>query len=158
MATTDQVPQLVRDLYDIVERLEALFPGRKFTPDGHLIGSIGEALAGSVYDLTLLPPSTETHDAQAPDGRLVQIKMTQTTRVGLSSEPDFLLVLSLMKSGEFEEVYSGPGRLPWNEAGAMQKNGQKAISLAKLRRLMDDVQPQDRIGHGRHGRGDRGTT
>ena len=147
MATTDQVPRLVRDLYDIVERLEGLFPGRKFTPDGHLVGSIGEALAEGAYGLTLLPPSTETHDAAAPDGRLVQIKMTQTTRgVGLSSEPDFLLVLSLTKSGDFHEVYNGPGRLPWDEAGAMQKNGQRLISLTKLRRLMDDVRPQDGIG------------
>ena len=84
MAASDQVPQLVRDLYAIVERLERLFPGRKFTPDGHLVGSIGEALAESAYGLKLLPPSTETHDARTSDGRLVQIKMTQTARVGLS--------------------------------------------------------------------------
>ena len=41
----DEVPRLIGRLYDIVDRLEELFPGRKFTPDGHLVGSIGEVIA-----------------------------------------------------------------------------------------------------------------
>ena len=40
-----EVGSLLGDLYRIVDRLEGLFPGRKFTPDGHLVGSIGEAHA-----------------------------------------------------------------------------------------------------------------
>ncbi len=36
-----EVPALLGNLYSIVARLEALFPGRKFTPDRHLVGSIG---------------------------------------------------------------------------------------------------------------------
>jgi hypothetical protein len=84
----DLIPELVRSLYAIVGELEGLFPGRKFTPDGHLVGSIGEVLAARLYDLELLPASAERHDAKAPDGRLVQIKATQTKSVGLRSEPD----------------------------------------------------------------------
>ena len=37
----DCIPELVRDLYKLVAKFEALFPERKFTPDGHLVGSIG---------------------------------------------------------------------------------------------------------------------
>ncbi len=55
----DEVPRLIGRLYDIVDRLEELFPGRKFTPDGHLVGSIGEVIAANLYDLELLPPRAE---------------------------------------------------------------------------------------------------
>jgi hypothetical protein len=39
------VPALVSRLYEIVDELEEIFPGRHFTPDGHLVGSLGESLA-----------------------------------------------------------------------------------------------------------------
>ncbi|MCY4128253.1 MAG: hypothetical protein OXG15_03295 [Gammaproteobacteria bacterium] len=52
-----EVGTLLGDLYRIVNRLEELFPGRKFTPDGHLVGSIGEALAAYMFGLELLPAS-----------------------------------------------------------------------------------------------------
>ncbi len=42
-----EIPSLVQELYSIVDRLEELFPGRRFTPDGHLVGSIGEVLAAA---------------------------------------------------------------------------------------------------------------
>jgi hypothetical protein len=34
-----RLPELIGDLYRIVEELETMFPGRHFTPDGHLVGS-----------------------------------------------------------------------------------------------------------------------
>ena len=36
--------QKIRELYAITKELELQFPGRKFTPDGQLVGSIGEVL------------------------------------------------------------------------------------------------------------------
>ncbi|MEY3457412.1 MAG: hypothetical protein RL215_569 [Planctomycetota bacterium] len=39
-------PQLLRDIYAAVDELERMFPGRHFTPDGHMVGSIGEAFSG----------------------------------------------------------------------------------------------------------------
>jgi hypothetical protein len=50
-------------LQAIVRRLESRFPDRKFTLDGHLVGSIGEVWAAHLFDLLLLPPSEATHDA-----------------------------------------------------------------------------------------------
>ena len=44
-----EVGELLASLYRIVERLEVLFPGRKFTPDGHLVGSIGEVIAARMF-------------------------------------------------------------------------------------------------------------
>ncbi len=87
-----EIPRLVAELYQIVGHLESYFPGRRFTPDGHLVGSLGEVLAAYHYDLELLPASTETHDAVARDGTMVQIKATQGRSVGIRSEPQHLLV------------------------------------------------------------------
>ena len=35
----------IRELYRITAELEEKYPGRCFTPDGHLVGSIGEVYA-----------------------------------------------------------------------------------------------------------------
>jgi len=38
----------VAKIYEAVEELRQEFPGRPFTPDGHLVGSIGEVIASKV--------------------------------------------------------------------------------------------------------------
>lgn len=140
-----KIPEIVRDLYSVVNQLERACPHRSFTPDGHLVGSIGEVVAEHEYGLSLLPQSTEAHDATAPDGRLVQIKATQGTRVSLSSKPNYLLVLKLFKNGSIEEIYNGPGKPAWKAAGKKQKNGQRQISLTRLQSLAKDVAQADRL-------------
>lgn len=141
----EQVAQKIKALYDISRDLESLFPGRHYTPDGHMIGSVGEALAASHYGLKLFPTGTETHDARARDGRLVQIKTTQVNCVSLSSEPEFLLVLKIHPDGTFSEIYNGPGALVWAHCGKMQKNGQRKISLNKLRGLQEKITAYERL-------------
>lgn len=68
MANIDHVPQIVQKIYESAGELEKLFPGRHFTPDGHLVGSIGEVLAAHRYGLTLLLASSASHDAISPSG------------------------------------------------------------------------------------------
>lgn len=41
----DEIPALIGDLLKTTQRLNSLFEGRPFTPDGHLVGSIGEVVA-----------------------------------------------------------------------------------------------------------------
>lgn len=139
------VAQKIQMLYSISQELEELFPGRHYTPDGHMIGSIGEALAASFYGLDLFTASEETHDAKAPDGRLVQIKATQIQRVALSSKPEWLLVLKIHGDGTFSEEYNGPGALAWAHCGKMQKNGQRPISLTTLHQLQEKVPASQRL-------------
>lgn len=142
----EEVPALIAQLYQLVARLEELFDHeRKFTPDGHLVGSIGEVIAQRRYKLRLEKPSTKGYDAKTADGTQVQIKVTQGGSVGLREEPQHLLVLSLNKQGQDAEVYNGPGKLAWDAAGKMQSNGQKPITLSKLRKLMDKVLEQERV-------------
>ena len=143
--SAESIPSLVQRLYAVVAELETLFPGRKFTLDGHLVGSIGEVLAAHYYGLDLLPSSAPVHDAIATDGRMVQVKATQAKSVGLRAEPDHLLVLRLKPDGSFEEVYNGPGGPVWESAGKMQKNGQRPIGVAKLTRIMESVPRSERV-------------
>jgi len=145
----EAIPALVKELYALVGRLEGHFPDRKFTPDGHLVGSIGEVLAAYHYDLDLFTASTAAHDARCPAGRDVQVKATQGKAVGLRCEPQHLLVLKLERDGSFSEVFNGPGSVAWTEAGRMQKNGQRPISVSKLTRLMRLVPEKDRLARQR---------
>ena len=133
----------IKELYKITNELESSYPGRKFTIDGHLVGSIGELIVAEHYGLELLPNSTETHDAVSSAGEYVQIKATQINRISISSEPDYLIVIKLFSDGSWEEVYNGPGKPVWDNAGKMQKNGQRPISLSKLRCLMNSVDRKD---------------
>ena len=135
----------IKELYKITNELENTYPGRKFTIDGHLVGSIGEVIVAEHYGLALLPNSTKTHDAVTKDGKFVQIKATQVQGISISSEPDYLIAIKLFSDGSWEEAYNGPGKPVWNNAGKMQKNGQRPISLSKLKKLMIGVEKEEKI-------------
>ena len=137
---------IIQDLFRTVCELESRYPGRKFSIDGHLLGSIGDVIAAEYYDLTLLPNSSERHDAKDRQGRLIQIKTTQIDRISISSEPDYLIVIQITSDGNWSEIYNGAGSRVWNNAGKMQKNGQRPISIAKLKLLMKSVSDDEKIG------------
>lgn len=132
-------------LQTIVGRLESRYPGRKFTLDGHLVGSLGEVWAAHLFDLELLPPSEAVHDAVASDGRRIQVKATQGVAVGISSCPDNLIVLHLNAEAGAEVVYDGPGDIAFAAAGKVAKTGQRPLRLSKLRALQNQVPPEGRL-------------
>ena len=142
----DRVPILVAKLWDIVRELEKIFPGLHFTPDGHLVGSLGEALASHYYGITLYPASHKKHDGQK-EGIQVQVKATQGNRVAIRSEPEHLLILKLHKDGTFDEVYNGPGKPVWAQVVHKPRpsNGQYQIGLAKLLKLDEQVADGQRL-------------
>jgi hypothetical protein len=140
----NKIPQLLKRLYEIVAELESRFPGRKFTPDGHLVGSLGEVIAAHDYDLILLESSAKTHDARK-GSKQIQIKVTQGKSVAMYGEPEHLLVLRLLKNGTTEEIYNGPGKPAWDNAGKPQRNGQSSISLSRLRVLMKTVPDSQKV-------------
>lgn len=128
------LPSQVAAIYRAVDELEALYPGRKFTPDGHLVGSIGEVVAAEALGLTLHPSSYPVHDAFDANGD-VQIKMTAGKSVSMYDCCSRLVVLRVVSHAEAEIVYDGPGQPAWDSAGKKSKNGQRSISISRLRSL-----------------------
>lgn len=139
-------PELIRELYKLVGELEAMFPGRPFTPDGHMVGSLAECFAEYYFGLKLYACSHPGHDAQGPDCK-VEIKATQGSSVSLRNCPERLLVLRLLRDGSFEEVYNGPGAPVWAlvESKPKPSNGQYQVRLTRLRQLMQNVPPEQRL-------------
>lgn len=133
------IAEKIRKIYEITRELEEMFPGRRFTPDGHMVGSIGEVIAAEEYGLELFEASYPVHDARTQDGKLVQIKATQGGRIAIGERPEYLIVLRINRDGGFEEVYNGPGDIAWELVGKRQKTGQCHVSLAKLRAAMAEI-------------------
>ena len=129
------LPAPVAAIYKAVRELEARYPGRKFTPDGHLVGSIGEVIAAEAFSLNLYPMSHAGHDAWDVNGP-VQVKMTAGTSIAMYDCCVRLIVLKVISPEVAEIIYDGPGEIIWNNAGKIQKNGQRSISLSKLRKLV----------------------
>ena len=147
-----RVPFLVADLMRMTEELNRLFPGRRFTPDGHLIGSIGEVVAEYIYGLRLEVCSNPAFDARTEDGRTVQIKLTGPTGrsygIRWSSQrttitPDILLGMKLEQRG-FREIYNGPFPVELLEAKRDTTNGQVSVSLTSLSSRNPSLLPQVR--------------
>jgi hypothetical protein len=139
MTNLSALPDLLEELYSIVGKLEQLAPGRKFTTDGHLVGSIGEAVAAYSYGIELLPASARAHDGRAPDGRQVQVKLNQGNSVAMSHACDHLIVLQLDRKKGFAEVYNGPGGVVWDLIAHKKDIGQqRQIRLSTLRKLAAD--------------------
>jgi Family of unknown function (DUF6998) len=129
------LPEPVAKIYEAVEAPSAAYPGRPFTPDGHLVGSIGEVIAAEALALKLVPPSTEGFDAIDSEGREVQIKLTSTRGVSLNADCDRLVIMRIADRFYADLVYDGDGASVWERAGKMQKNGQRRISFARMRDL-----------------------
>lgn len=138
-------PALIKQLYSVVDELESMF-GRHFTPDGHMVGSIGECLAAYYYGLDLTPPSTKGCDA-TKGGKNIEIKATQAKSVAFRCEPEHLIVLKLEKNGSFEEIYNGLGARVWATVShkPLPSNGQYRVSLTRLRTLNAAVEEHERI-------------
>src|SRR5450432_3350811 len=108
MSKKIKLPSPVAAIYRAVAELEAQYPTRKFTPDGHLVGSIGEVIAAEKLGLNLYPMSNARHDAYDANGD-IQIKMTAGKSVAMYTECERLVVLRVVSPEEAEIVYDGPG-------------------------------------------------
>ena len=140
----DAVKTQVQKLVEIVAELEAEFPGRHFTLDGHLVGSIGEVMAAYYYGIELYRASAEIHDGEI-EGRKVQIKISQQDDIVINHEPDYLIVLYMKKNGNIYEVYNGPGKLPWENASKKRQHNNRHMRVNKLMELDKDVVEAEQI-------------
>ena len=144
--TASRFQQLTVELYRIVAEMEAMYPGRHFTPYGHTVGSIGEVLAADRYRLNLTAPSTKGVDAYTANGQPVEIKATGGSRgIALRHESVRdqlqLVAMRLGVDGRATTIYNGPALPVWKAAGSVNNSGQRLVSISKLRKLQTLVAP-----------------
>ena len=140
--TKEELQIEINNLWKIVSRLEKTYEsdGKKFTIDGHLLGSLGEVYAKEMYDLTLLPNSEKRHDARCnKTDKLYQIKITQRDKIGLRNEPDNLIVIKIDEMGTPITIYFGSGQPVW-QLIKNKKTEQKYISLKQLKALTSSLE------------------
>jgi len=137
----------VKNIYQAVSELEKMFPGRPFTPDGHMVGSLGECLVADAYNLKLMPPSNEGYDAETKEGIKIEIKATQSKSIAFRSCPEHTIIIKIKNDGTFEECYNGPGVIIWStfKGKKLPSNGQFQISLNKVKKLFENVPNSKRI-------------
>ena len=140
----DAIKEKIQKLISIVKELETDFPGRHFTLDGHLVGSIGEVMAAYYYGIELYAASAVAHDGEI-DGKKVQIKISQQDDIVINHEPEYLIVLYLRKNGDVFEVYTGPGEAPWNSASKRDSHNNRHMRVNKLMELDKQVSDEFRI-------------
>lgn len=126
--------ELIKEVFaacaELSERLR-----RPVSPDGHLVGSLGEVVARDRLGLELMPPSNEGFDARTADGVPVEIKATTRNSIALSSSgsiAEVLIVVRFDQEGTGTIIYNGPMKRAWKLAGKPQKNGQRRLNLTTL--------------------------
>lgn len=141
-----RIPGLIGELFRTVQSLQKIFPNRPFTPDGHLVGSIGEIVAAYAYGLTLERCSTEGFDARTEADQTVEIKLTGGASVAVSSDiktPALLVVLKLHSESGFEEIYNGPFPLDLWRSKQASKRRVVTFRLNELRRINPKLLKQE---------------
>lgn len=132
MAKTNH--ELIREIFVACAELSGRL-GRPISPDGHLVGSLGELYASDLLGLKLMSPSNHGFDALTHDGTPVEIKATTRDTIALSSEgskADILVVVQFDRDGVGRLAYHGPISRAWEIAGKPQKNGQRRVSVRRL--------------------------
>lgn len=132
------VEELVAELFEVCAELSRR-TGRPVSPDGHLVGSLGEVFAAERLGLRLMPPSNQGYDAVGPDGEFVEIKTTTRAAVNISNEgtlADRFVIVKLSPTGGPVVAFDGPTELVLAAAGPPQKNGQRRVGVSRLLAMM----------------------
>jgi hypothetical protein len=143
------IPVAVKQMLAIVEKLCAGYPHKKFTLDGRLVGDIGEVLVEDAYDLKPYPDIKKHHDAECPDGRLVQIKATMKKSLTFPADhvPNYYLGVQVGADGTFVEIFNGLGAIAWEAVKnrAKPKTNLHSVPVGVLIKLQKQIRPEDRI-------------
>ncbi len=144
----------VKSAFDACQHLSKLSGGmRRFTPDGRMVGDIGEVIAGSFYQVKLDDVSRRDWDGTC-NARNVQIKATSGNDTYLKEPPKngfadgLLMVFQINReSGDYKLIYNGDIQRVWDALNniSLDRTGAKMISLNSLRNLQKSVHSKDII-------------
>lgn len=142
MENIEKLKIAIKNLYFSVEKLNKAFPDKPFTPDGRMVGDIGEAIASIKFGVILDKKLRKDWDGYREDSgkrREVQIKTTQKDETYLKKPPHEgdLLVFQIFKNGDWECHYDGKISPVWESLNDKKPDsaGAKFIKLKNLRKL-----------------------
>lgn len=144
-AYIQKVRATIQSVYDATSELLGMFPQMGFAPSGEMVESMGKALAAGRYGLVLYRSSRGTCVAVTPDNRMVQVVATESVRLTILREPDYLIVIKFYKNGLFEEIYNGLTERVWEAADTRGRSSQRPIATSALRSLNEQVSAEERI-------------
>lgn len=144
----------VRKIFEACRDLSRLAGSvRPFTPDGRMVGDIGEVMGGSFYQVKLDEKNRRNWDGTY-SGRNVQIKTTQRNVTYLKEPPkdgfgDGLLMVFKIDStsGGYRLVYNGEIQRVWDALRNVHidRTGAKMISLDRLEKFQSLVPAENII-------------
>ena len=139
----DKFDQLIKQIYSAVDGLRKMFPNRRFTPDGRMVGDIGEVIGEYYYGIELHKSSTHKGSDGLVNGRHVQIKCTQKEETYLKGDQDLFLVIKIYPDGSWKEIYNGDYKRVWDKY--KKSKNDPLVSLKKLSELNKSVREEDKI-------------
>ena len=136
----------ISEIFGIANELGRAFNITKCTPDGHLLGAIGQIAAKIAFGLKL-GSALEGHNCTWSDGdRILDIQVGCTGRdsIAIRKEPKYLIALEIAEEGKIYLLYNGPGKYVWEKI-ERQKQSQKYASKKQLRDAQMEVNPKSQI-------------
>jgi len=133
-------------IYGIASELSKEFNITNCTPDGHLLGAIGQIAAKIAFGVRF-GSQTNEHNCTWSDGDSIldiQVRCTGRGSIALRKEPKYLIALEISEGGNIYLLYNGPGKYVW-EMIKHQKNNQKYASKIQLRDAQMEVDPNSQI-------------
>jgi len=123
--------------------LRALAPEYKWAGLGNLLGDFGEFIAVNSYGLKKASAGSNGYDCLSAEGKSVQVKTNHAaSQIGFRGKADLMLVLHVLTSGEWEEVYYGPFDLVEAASRYSARDNKKMIALSKLRAMKKALSTQ----------------
>ncbi len=144
-----ELPEQCLPIFRAVSELRsryADYPELSFTPDGHMVGHIGVAIACELFDLRPTTESTPSCDALSDDGERIEVKTSGASKPRFAfrqiskgnPKPDRVLMIRIdWAQLEAYLIYNGPYD-PIEKLlmkGSWGSNGQQSISLATAKSL-----------------------
>ncbi len=120
----------IRKMFAARVALNKAFPKKPFTPDGRMVGDIGEAIA-EIYYRVKIDDKINKHWDGVRGSRKVQVKATQKNAIYLARPPHEggLFVFKIHQTGEWDLIYNGSIMKVWK---SLNKKRQRSIKLEMI--------------------------
>jgi hypothetical protein len=136
----------IGEIYQIADELGKAFNIDTCTPDGHLLGAIGQIAAKIAFGLEF-GSQKEEHNCTWSDGLRkvnVQVRCSGRGSIALRQQPEHLIALEILETGRIRLLFNGPGESVWRRI-RHQKNAQKYVSSTALLDLQKQVHAKNQI-------------